>query len=224
MSQADQIITRIVDLTLPIPARQKDRETLRTELWRITPAGRAPYDARVHYFNHDSMAGTYLDFPSHIEQTCDESDAASFPVEELFGLKATVIHLARTDGSGAIDAGELRAACPPPPIGPALIINALGKLRFDQIHPRSVYFSAQAVQWIIDQGVRLLVSDVYESSEHPQGVFESLFAAGVLTVCQPIRLDELTSPIVKLTVLPLRVLGATQLPCRVVAEIEEQSA
>jgi kynurenine formamidase len=193
---------------------------LRTEIWRITPAGRPPYQARVHYFSHDSMAGTYLDFPSHIEHTDDGSDAANFPVEKLFRMDATVIHLARADGSGPIGADELAAACPPPPLAQALILNALGVLRFDQIAARSVYLSAQAVQWIIDRGFRLLVADVFESNQRPQGVFETLFAAGVLTVCQPIRLDELTSSAVKLTVLPLRIVGATQIPCRIIAELD----
>lgn len=212
-------MAKIIDLTLPIPPHQRGEDTLRTELWRIKPAGRAEYDARVHYFRHDSMAGTYLDFPSHVQQTDDGSDAASFPADKLFRLDATVIHLSRGDGSGAIPAAELQAACPPPPLGQALILNALGKLQFDQIAERSVYLAAEAVQWIIDRGFRLLVADVFESNQQPQGVFETLFAAGVLTVCQPIRLDELTSPHVKLTVLPLRVAGATQIPCRLIAEI-----
>lgn len=215
-------MARIVDLTLPIAPQQRGADTIRTEQWRIAPAGRPAYVARVHYFSHDSMAGTYLDFPSHVEQTDDGSDAANYPVRQLYRVDATVIHLARADGSGAISAQELRAACPPGPPGAALILNALGPLRFDRIAPRSVYLSAEAVAWIIAQGFRLLVADVFESSDKPQGVFETLFAAGVLTVCQPIRLDELTSPRVKLTVLPLVLAGVTQLPCRVVAEVEEE--
>jgi kynurenine formamidase len=210
----------IIDLTLPLDAQQRGQETLHTEVWQLKPAGRPPYQARVHYFNHNSMAGTYLDFPSHIVHTDDGSDAANFPAEKLFRLDATVIHLARTDGSGAILAAELEATCPPGPAGSALVLNALGSLRFDQIAERSVYLAAEAVQWIIERGFRLLVADVFESNEHPQGVFDTLFAAGVLTVCQPIRLDELTSPRIKLTVLPLRVAGATQIPCRVMAEVE----
>jgi kynurenine formamidase len=134
-----------------------------------------------------------------------------------------VIHLARADGSGAIGPDELQAACSAGPVGPGLILNALGPVRFDQVRERSVYLASPAVRWIIDQGVRLFVSDIFESNEQPQGVFETFFAARVLTVCQPIRLDELTSPRVKLTVLPLRVERATQLPCRVVAEVEESS-
>ena len=211
-------MAQIVDLTLPIEPQQRGNDTLRTERWHITPAGRAAYFARVHYFSHDSMAGTYLDFPSHIEATDDGSDAAGFPADRLYRLDATVIHLARRDGSGAISAEELAAACPAPPLGQALILNALGPLRFDQIAPRSVYLAAGAVQWIIEQGFRLLAADVFESNERPQGVFETLFAAGVLTVCQPVNLDKLIWPRVKLTVLPLRVAGATQLPCRVIAE------
>jgi kynurenine formamidase len=116
---------------------------------------------------------------------------------------------------------ELEAAAPPPGpdgYGGALIVNALGTRRFDEIEERSVYLARQAAEWIVETGVHLLVSDVYESDTDPQNNFPALFGGGVSTVCCPVNLHELTTPRVRLTALPLRFPGVTQLPCRLLAE------
>jgi kynurenine formamidase len=211
---------RLIDLTLPIEPQQNGQPTASLDKWPIT-RGQWRYVANVYHFRHDSMAGTYLDFPGHIEHTDDGAEAADFPLEKLFRVPATVIRLDRASGSGKIGAEELAGACPGAFAGEAVILNALGPRRFDQVAFRSVYLGTEAAKWLIDGGVRLVISDVYESDEEPQGVFQAFFAAGVLTVCQPINLDKLTAPKVKLSVLPLRFAGVTQLPCRVVAEIED---
>ena len=75
-----------------------------------------------------------------------------------------------------------------------------------------------AIEWIIATGVKLLVADVYESRAL-HGVFPALFDAGISTVCCAINLHHVTAPEVRLTVLPVRMSGVTQLPCRVVAEL-----
>jgi kynurenine formamidase len=174
----------------------------------------------VYHYRHNSMAGTYIDFPGHIKETDDGLDAIGYPLEKLYRVEAAVIHLDRESGSGRIGASELVAACPQAPGAGALILNALGARRFDAIVDRSVYLGKDAVQWIIDRGFHLLVSDVFESNSDPQQVFNLLFAHGVSTVCCPINLDKLRQPIVTLTALPLRFAKATQLPCRVIAELE----
>lgn len=220
---------QIIDLTLPIAARELERPapdapwqasvTIQTRKWRLG-TGADAYTARVHDLSHWSMAGTYIDFPGHIVETDDGDDAASVPAERLFRVPAGVIHLDRASGSGRIGAAELAEAAPDSEPTQALVINALGSRRFDEIEARSVYFGRDAVRWIIDAGVRLLVADVYESDTDPQGVFRDLFAAGVYTVCYPVDLHRITRPLVRVTALPLRLATATQLPCRVLVEQE----
>jgi len=209
----------LIDLTLPLPIQQNGIPTCRQEERRLL-AGDLPYTGVVCHFRHDSMAGTELDFPGHIRETDDGQDAVAYPLEKLYRIKAAVAHLDRASGSGRIGAHELADACPIIPAADALILNALGAKRFDEIEDRSVYLGRDAVRWIIESGFHWLVSDVYESKADPQGVFNDLFAAGISTVCCPIHLDRIDRPIVRLTVLPLRVPAATQLPCRVVVEIE----
>ncbi len=209
---------RLIDLTLPAPAVQSGQPTCRLEE-RHLKCGDLPYSGMVYHFRHDSMVGTYVDFPGHIKETDDGLDAATYPLEELYRINAAVAHLDRTSGSGRISARELSDVCPRQSGAGALIVNALGSRRFDEIEERSVYLGRDAVQWIVDAGFRLFVSDVYESNNNPQQVFNRLFAARVSTVCCPINLHLIDQPIVRLTVLPLRFAGVTQLPCRVVVEV-----
>jgi kynurenine formamidase len=221
---------KLIDLTLTAPGTQRqtrslapeawyDQQTIETVEWPLAP-GPYRFTARIHFFEHWGMAGTYIDFPGHIKETDDGADAASVPAEKLYRVPASVIRLDRADGSGRIGAAELAAACPVRPAGGALILNALGARRFDEIRKESVYLGKDAVRWIADTGIHLFVSDVYENSVDPQGVFLDLFAAGIYTVCLPVNLHLVTRPTVRLTALPARFTQATQLPCRVVAELE----
>ncbi|MDA0746669.1 MAG: cyclase family protein [bacterium] len=210
--------TTCIDLTLPAQESQYGRPTFALEE-RPIGHGSVTYTGMIYHFQHDSMLGTYIDFPGHIKETDDGLDAATYPLEKLYRTRATILHLDRTDGSGAVTAAELESACPGP-VGNALVINALGKRRFDDIEERSVYLTTDAVQWIVQTGIHLLVSDIYESQEL-HGVFPALFKNNIATVCYPINLHRLTVPHVTLTVLPVRFPTITQLPCRIVAEVEE---
>ena len=209
---------RLIDLTLPVPGPNGNSSAARVEE-RLIAHGTTKYTAMIYHFVHESMAGTYIDFPGHIKETDDGLDSANYPAEKLFRIEAAVIHLERGDGSGAVTADELQAACPSLVNSNALIINALGKLRFDEIEERSVWLNKDAVRWIISTNVHLLVSDIYESKAL-HGVFYDLFGSGVSTVCCPINLHLLTAPRVKLTVLMARFSDVTQLPCRLLAEME----
>ena len=206
----------LIDLSLPIPARTSSSPaTVTLEELRIQN-----YTGMIYHFRHNSMAGTYLDFPGHIKETADGFDATNYPMEKLFRVEATVIHLDRAGGSGAVAAAELAAACPRPFRGQALVLNALGARRFDAIESRSVWLGRDATRWIIERPIRLLVSDIYESKTL-EGVFLELFRAGIAAVCLPVNLSALTTPYVRLTALPVRFETATQLPCRVMAELIE---
>ena len=207
----------IIDLTLTVPWCLAEEETVRLEELKICGQGGA-YTGMVYHFSHDSMIGTYIDFPGHVKETDDGADAANYPLEKLFRVPATVIHLNREDGSGEVTASDLRDACPDPVRGGALVINALGTTRFDGIEEHTVWLSNDAVAWIIDTGIHLLISDIYESKAL-HGVFSDLFKAGVLTVCYPVNLYSLTAPYVMISALPSRFERVTQLPCRLLAEL-----
>ena len=208
----------VVDLTLTIPELFEGKRVFGLEERSHTGGGRA-YTGMIYHFAHHGMVGTYIDLPGHIKETDDGADAAGYPAEKLFRVEATVIHLDRENGSGAVIADELQAACPQPFKGEALILNALGDRPREAVEFRSVWLGADARQWIIETGAHLLVSDIYESRAQ-EGVFLDFFEAGILTVCEPDNLHLLTAPYVRLTALPVRFSGVTQLPCRLLAEMD----
>lgn len=178
-------------------------------------SGRTAYHGVVHDFELPSMFGTYIDFPGHIRETDDGVRSEEFPL--IYRRPARVLRLACE--AGPVTADDLAAAAGGPVAAEILIVNALGRRNPAELPPRSVYLDAGAVEWIIGTGCRLLVSDVYESVRL-EGVFLRLFAAGISTVCEPVKLYELTAPTVELTVLYPPIAGATQIPCRMLAEFK----
>lgn len=210
---------RLVDLTLAMRGPGHPRSVAR--LQTVTIRKSMTYVATKYDFEYDSLQGTYLDFPGHVVETEDGADAGNYPLSKLAGVPAAVLHLDRTDGSGAVSEDELKAVCPPLAGCGAMIINALGPRRFDEIVERSVWLATDAVEWISRTGIHLLVSDIYES-QPLHGVFLKLFAAHILTVCYPIKLHLLTRPYVRLWTLPLRIPGVNQIPCRAFAEMTEE--
>jgi len=177
------------------------------------------YTGVIYDFTFGSMAGTYIDFPGHIAETDDGNDSSTYPIESLYRLDCVAAKLDRQSGSGGVGADELRSSIRGEINGcRALVVNALGGKRFDEIADRSVWLEKSAVDWICESGVSLLVSDIYES-EALHGVFYDLFASRVSTVCYPVNLHLLPSSPFKISAFPLRMRGVTQLPCRVIAEI-----
>lgn len=133
---------RIIDLTFSVtennihePAGGAEYSCTEVAL----KSARSSYTGIIYDFSISSMDGTYIDFPGHIKETDNGDDAENYPVEKLYRRDATVIHLDRESDSGAVTAEELQAAFPSPSIKtPVLIVNALGKRRFDDIKMRSV--------------------------------------------------------------------------------------
>ncbi len=222
----------LIDMTLPIGATEYAKvqvndcvtaqKTIETHIWHLQQ-DKVKYDARVHWFHHWGMSGTYIDLPGHIVETDDGKRADNLPLECLYRLPATRIQLDKASGAGRISADELASAAENNPApGGALVLNALGRKQFDQISERSVYLGRDAVEWLLQFDIKLFISDVYESNQSPQGVFSLFFAAGICTICNPINLWQLPSNSFFITALPLRFADATQLPCRLLAEIEER--
>jgi hypothetical protein len=210
---------RLVDLTYSLPAAEEGRPTV-TPVERPLDLDGVPCTAMLYDFTHGGMVGSYLDLPGHLRETDDGLTAENYPLERLYEVPAVVAHLPRAGAPGKITAAELEAACPVRPAGGALIVHALGEQSFYEMNPgQSVALTREAVHWMADCGIHLLVSDVYEHHTEKEGVFLHLFRAGIATVCLPINLGQLPAQI-KLTVLAPRYPLATQFPCRVVARVD----
>jgi len=164
----------------------------------------------------DSMAGTYIDLPGHISETDDGNDLASCSPGMLYRLKTCAIPLENPDGGVGVQ--ELAAGCGGNLDGAdALIINAFGKNYIEEHKARKTFLTKDAAKWIIENGIKLLVSDIYESPAL-DGIFYDLFSAGIATVCNPMNLHLVGDRCI-LSVFTLALKGITQSPCRVIAEI-----
>ena len=206
----------VVDLTWDFKGERYAPEIVRKEVF--LKSGKTEYTGVVYDVKMDGMSGTYIDFPGHIAETDNGVYADNCPLEKVYRVPASVIHLDHRSGDGAVSAAELETAFGGKVTTEALVINALGSnANAGEIDLRSVYLDDSAVEWILASGCKLLVSDIYESKAL-HGVFLKLFGAGVITVCLPVNLWKLTAPQVKLTALFARMPQVTQLPCRLVAE------
>ena len=205
----------VVDLTWDFKGERYAPEIVRKEVF--LKSGKTAYTGVVYDVKMDGMSGTYIDFPGHIAETDNGVYADNCPLESVYRVPASVIHLDRESGSGAVSGSDLEKAFGGKVSTPALVINALGRKEPLDVVFRSVYLDESAVQWIIDSGCRLLVSDIYESTEL-HGVFLKLFQAGITAVCMPSNLHALAAKQIELTVLFAKMPQMTQLPCRLVAE------
>ena len=175
------------------------------------------YTGMVYDFEVNSMNGSYIDLPGHIRETDNGERADNVPMEKFYRVPCSVIRLNRKSGSGAVTGAELEQAFGGKVATPALMINALGPLDYDEVDERSVWLDFSALDWMIEAGVRLLLSDIYESKAL-HGVFLKLFAAGVSTVCCLRNLGRVRGRIAEVTVLFPKIATLTQIPCRVLAD------
>ncbi|MBO4647080.1 MAG: cyclase family protein [Lentisphaeria bacterium] len=207
----------VIDLSCAFPPGTAGKIRLREVPLR---SDRTAYTGMVYDFEVNSMDGSYIDLPGHIRETDDGQRADNVPVENFYRVPCSVIRLNRTSGSGAVTAAELERAFGGKVTTPALMINALDPLDPDEIDLRSVWLDFSALDWMIACGIRLLVSDIYESKAL-DGVFLKLFQAGISTVCEPRGMNRIRGKIVELTVLFPKIATLTQIPCRILVDDTE---
>ena len=204
-------MAKIIDLSKRIT------EDFETKVVNICLSGET-YHAFVHRFNLSSMSGTYIDFAGHIKEFDDGFDASNYPFEKLFMVDATLLRLNRKGKDREIHAGELESS------GvridtPAVVVDSGWNQIPDKNDDEVYFFGKDAIQWFISKKIHLFVSDVYENHKDPRGIFVEFFKAGIVTVCNPANLQMIDAQRFKLCVFPLKVPGATQVPCRAIAII-----
>ena len=204
----------LIDLTCAYPPGA-DAKVRLTEV--PLKSAKTAYTGMVYDFESNSMDGSYLDLPGHIRETDDGQRSDNIDPANFYRVPCSVIRLERTSGSGAVSGAELEQAFGGRVNTPALMINALGKLDPQDIETRSVWLDFSALDWMISCGIRLLVSDIFES-QSLDGVFLKLFQAGISTVCEPRGMSRIRSKQVELTVLFPKFPSLTQIPCRVLAD------
>lgn len=174
------------------------------------------YTGVIYQYQAGSMDFSYIDFPGHILETDDGVTAANVDIEDYYRVPATVIRMDLPDKFGGVTREMLEHACGGMPQTPAVVINALGDLDPRDVALRSVWLTLDAVDWLIESGCKLVVSDIYESNDI-EGVFLKLFKAGITAVCEPVKLGKINSRQIRLSVI-FQPVDATQVPCRIIGE------
>lgn len=200
----------LIDLTLPWSSVETKEQLVPLK------SDRTSYTGVVYDFRLNSMTGSYIDFPGHIRETNNGIHAGNFPLSDLYRVPATLLRPKRS-GNG-IRPEELIQAHGNFPPTPCLVIHGKSDSTVSLIS-REIFLTMEAIDWIIDYGCKLIVSDTYES-QYLDGVFLKLFRAGISTVCMPVNLDKLSSRNLKITVFTPLINGIFQIPCRIAAEFE----
>jgi arylformamidase len=81
----------------------------------------------------------------------------------------------------------------------------------------SPHFAAEAIDWILAQGVGLLGSDSSQWDDGRQGFFPRFFQHDILLLGPLVNLGALSQPRVQLMVMPLKLAGVCAAPSRVIA-------
>ena len=178
------------------------------------------YTGMIYHFRHGSMETTYLDLPGHIAETDDGQHAANCDLCNFYRRKAMLLRIDSPDGEFGITPDILEQARNGRPWQEWIVINALGGKPDGYAPKRKIYLTLDSVDYLIENGVKCLLSDAWESPRL-DGVFLKFFDAGVSCVCNMVNLDKLPADrefLLTLSFVPYP--GAvTQIPATLMAEI-----
>lgn len=156
-----------------------------------------------------SHQGTYYETSSHVFR--DGRDVCQTALEDFF----MPVSIVKPTGKDGITAQQLEAAGQHVQPGDALLVHCPDKSR---------YFNRQAVGWMIDRSVVLLGGDLplYDTGfVNPTGMFLDLFAAQIPIIANLEHLEQIDVDRAQLVVLPLKISGIGNVPCRAVVIIDQ---
>jgi arylformamidase len=171
-----------------------------------------------------SHIGTHIEAPYHLFKS--QADLANLPLEQLIG-EAVLLDLRHCPRKRGVSVEQLREAS-----GKAggirtgdIVFCNLGSARFygTADYAASPYFSPEAIQWLVDQGMKLMGVDasgveVPGSEEHVN--HSALFGKGIPLIENLANLDQLSKTRFVVYALPIAVVGLEAFPLRVIA-VEE---
>ena len=212
------VTERIVDLTIVIEptdanAQRKfvinKHDALQEIPGKVHPEGEWYIMSDVELMNH---VGTHIEMPYHCLKA--GADMAEVPVTQLVG-DALILDLTAAEAEGGVTLAQVQDAAE---AGGGLqngdiVFAQMGKTR---------YFATDALQWLIDQGMKLIGVDsggieLSHDKTHANINHLLVFRAGIPVIENLTNLDQLTQKRVKVYALPIPVKGLDAFPLRVIA-------
>jgi arylformamidase len=208
-------LTRIIEPTDPDAERKfvvTKRDALQEVPGKVRPEGEWYIMSNVALMNH---VGTHIEVPYHCLK--EGADLSQIPVDQLVG-EAVILDLSETEAEGGVTLTQVQAAA-----------EAAGGIQKDDIvfgrMGPTRYFSTESLQWIVDQGIKLMGVDsggveLSHDDTHANVNHLLLFRAGIPLIENLTNLDQLSQSRVQAyaMVVPVRQLDA--FPLRVIA-VEE---
>ncbi len=165
------------------------------------------------------QSATYLETAAHMDQSRMTID--QLPLERCYRVDTVTLWIPR-QADQRINADDLAQALTDTGEtlrpGDALLIGTGWDKHWNMpdyiTHPP--YFSAGAIDWVLDQQVSLLGGDTprYDSPNDPQNFFPKFFQHDILLLAPLINLDQVQKPRGKLIALPLKIKDACASPVR----------
>ncbi len=165
------------------------------------------------------QTATYLETAAHMNPNAIPIDQV--PLSRCYQIDALALWIPKP-ANAAITVADLTQALAQSGAtfhpGDALLVGTGWDKHWQQpdfvTHPP--YFSAAAIDWVLDHKAVLLGSDTprYDSPHNPQNFFPKFFQHDILLLAPVINLDQVRQPRGKLTALPLPIQGACASPVR----------
>ncbi len=156
--------------------------------------------------------GTHIEVPYHCLK--EGADLAEVSLERLIG-EAVILDLTNAEAEGGVTLEQVQAA--------ASTSGGINKedVVFCQMG-KTEYFSTEALQWIVDQKIKLMGVDsggveLAHDTTHANVNHLLLFRAGIPLIENLAHMDRLTEKRVQIYALPVPVKGLDAFPLRVIA-------
>lgn len=208
-------LTRVIEPTTPDAVR-KFVVHIHDALYEIPgkqrPEGEWYVMSDVEMMNH---VGTHIETPFHCLK--EGADLAQISLEQLVG-EAVILDLREAEAEGGVTLSQVQAAA-----------SIAGGIRTNDIvfgmMGRTEYFSTAALQWIVDQGIKLMGVDsmgveLMHDETHANVNHLLLFRANIPLIENLTNLEELSRSRVMVYALPVPVKGLDAIPLRVIATEE----
>ena len=212
MTQRIVDLTHIIEPTGPDAQRKfvvHKHNALMETPGKVRPEGEWYIMSDVELMDH---IGTHIEVPLHCLKK--GADLAQVPVDQLIG-PAVILDLTDAEAEGGVTLEQVQAA--------AATAGGIQKddIVFGQMG-KTKYFSTAALQWIVDQGCKLMGVDsggveLSHDTTHANVNHLLLFRAGIPLIENLAHLDQLTQSRVLAYALPVPVQGLDAFPLRVIA-------
>lgn len=212
MSERIIDLTRIIKPTKPNVPRKfvvNIHDALAEIPGKVRPEGEWYVMSDVELMNH---VGTHIEAPFHCLK--DGADLAHLSLDQLTG-ETVILDLTNAEAEGGVILAQVQAAAEKAGGIKAgdMVFGRMGKTK---------YFSTPALQWIVDQGIKLMGVDsggveLAHDKTHANVNHLILFRANIPLIENLTNLDQLTQSRVKVYALPVPVEGLDAFPLRVIA-------